>query len=491
MNLFDLQQSYDMIMVGGDMLTLISLTQLNMLFDNDLVAGTDSVDTATAGNLLWNEAKVTWHGVDSEAEMSAESASALGTLDAGNFRLDALAEEPLLSNQDVPMLLTVSGNLVIDYRLEQINVLTDADTVQHIVDSAADKGIDPVSVSTGDNILANVATLDIHGTDSAVMASDGVYSDVVIYQAGMYDTDAAPLGADPAGLASEAVAFLAERWIGAGARSLRDGEWEQVVHVANREPRRSRERTPSCPRARRTSSPERGSVPSAVAPPDPPLLGAHLRDQGIHGAAVEDAGIETGLHVLAEEQEQEQHVPQRNHHPPDPRPAGQPFHREREAGQSLEDEKDEWQVASPGLAQDQREQARGGEKEPHARENGHDRIGERLAATVEERRHGEKHRRRHVDGEQTHEKSDGEGQIGSLSEPQIGLLAVGTPALEGGNHLAAAFTPGDVDHVVPRGADRGVPGVNWTSALGESTPCARLAPRPLPQRCLAREPALV
>ena len=92
----------------------------------------------------------------------------------------------------------------------EINIVADADTVQLFIDEATQNGLHPIEVSTGGNFLANAAKLDIHGTDSAVMAQNGVYSDVVLYQAGMYDTDDAPLGPQGAGLASEAVAFLAD-----------------------------------------------------------------------------------------------------------------------------------------------------------------------------------------------------------------------------------------------------------------------------------------
>ncbi|MCB1336568.1 MAG: hypothetical protein KDK10_03615 [Maritimibacter sp.] len=207
-----LSGGYDMILVGGDMLNLVTISQLNLLHDNDLVVDADGAGgpLATAGNLLWNQAEVTWHGTDSEVAMSEAGTAALDSLGAGAFDPNALAEEALLEGREVPMLLTVSGNLVLDYRLEQINIVADADTVQLFIDEATQNGLHPIEVSTGGNFLANAAKLDIHGTDSAVMAQNGVYSDVVLYQAGMYDTDDAPLGPQGAGLASEAVAFLAD-----------------------------------------------------------------------------------------------------------------------------------------------------------------------------------------------------------------------------------------------------------------------------------------
>lgn len=213
--------SFDMILVGGDMQSLVSVSQVNVLLDDDLLVDDAGVggDIQTAGNLLWNEAQVTWHGIDTAAEaVSQGAAAALETMAGGQLDLEALKGESLLDGKEVPLLLSVGGNLVLDYQLEQINILADADTVQLFADAAAQNGFNPVAVETGDNLLANMASLDIHGTDSTIMATDGVFSDLVIYQAGMYDTEEAPLDPDPCGsdLASEAVVFLADGMIDDG-----------------------------------------------------------------------------------------------------------------------------------------------------------------------------------------------------------------------------------------------------------------------------------
>ena len=217
MQILGFQTGFDMILVGGDMLTCVSIAQTNVLFDNDCVVGAPGIGggVSTNDNLIWNQAEVGLYGIDSEAEMSDASATALDGLAAGRFDAGALSEEALLTGKEVPLLLTVGGNLVFEYHLEQFNLLTDADTLQMFIAAAAEQGIHPVDVSTGGNVLANLASLNLTGTDSTVMASGGVYSDVVIYQAGMYDTDETPLELGPFGpaLASEAVAFLAEGMI--------------------------------------------------------------------------------------------------------------------------------------------------------------------------------------------------------------------------------------------------------------------------------------
>ncbi len=228
MSEFSFQNAFDMILVAGDMLSLVSLSQLNLLFDNDLVVDGDGAGgtVETGGNLLWNEAQITWHGIDTTTDQMSEAAgAALKTMAGGQLDVDTLKSEPLLAGKEVPLLLTIGGNLVLDYRLEQINILADADTVQVFANAALADGFTRVDVSTGDNLLANVARLDIHGTDSTIMAAGGAFSDLVIHQAGMYDTDDTPLELASAGsaLASEAVVFLADGMIDDGAPGVPGG----------------------------------------------------------------------------------------------------------------------------------------------------------------------------------------------------------------------------------------------------------------------------
>ncbi|WP_157059013.1 hypothetical protein [Loktanella sp. 5RATIMAR09] len=66
------------------------------------------------------------------------------------------------------------------------------------------------TVTTGSNSTINIATINAYGTDSHVAVQGEVYSDALLYQAELIDTDADPLGVDMPALATEAVAFLAD-----------------------------------------------------------------------------------------------------------------------------------------------------------------------------------------------------------------------------------------------------------------------------------------
>jgi hypothetical protein len=216
------EAGFEMILVGGDMISLVSLQQLNLMNDDDLVvagAGTAG-DITTSGNLLWNEAQVDWTGLDSETAMSDGVADALASLTGGGaFDPFSLGGEDGLAGSEVGILLAVAGDFITEHHLVQINMLSDADTVQLHAAGLEHAGFARIDVATGDNVLANVAEVAVNGIDSAVMAGGGVYSDVVIYQAGMYGDAPDGFGCDgpPGGaLASEAVAFLVDGMIGPG-----------------------------------------------------------------------------------------------------------------------------------------------------------------------------------------------------------------------------------------------------------------------------------
>lgn len=214
---------FEAILVGGDMINLVSLMQLNILNDDDLVATAPGTagNISTSGNLLWNEAHVGWQGIDSAAEMTEGVMAALASLTGGGtFDPFSLDGETFLAGSEVGILLTIGGDFINEHHLVQINLLSDADTVQLHAAALAEAGWSPIDLETGGNVLANLAEVSVNGVDSVVMAGGGVYSDLVIYQAGMYDDGSLDLSADGEeagnGLASEAVAFLVDGMIEPG-----------------------------------------------------------------------------------------------------------------------------------------------------------------------------------------------------------------------------------------------------------------------------------
>lgn len=242
--LLELGSRFDVIMVGGNMIEIAQIQQINVLLDDDLVmgGGGGAWDPALTshGNLLWNEASLNRIGVDASAEMSARFQATLdqlaeisagraagdplsydGTPDAGAYgAVESLFADPLLAGLGALRVLWIEGDLIIRDTLTQINLLNDADLIS--VD-----GPDGLQIAAGDNILANVAGLTIAGVDSTIMASDGVYSDAVLWQSGLIAGDQMPgnLGGGMDGLASEAVVFLADSMLGE-APALSDDEFQ-------------------------------------------------------------------------------------------------------------------------------------------------------------------------------------------------------------------------------------------------------------------------
>ncbi|KEO60265.1 hypothetical protein [Thioclava indica] len=226
--LLEIGSRFDVIMVGGDMIQMAAINQINVLLDDDLYLGDGTGGGLYSGhdNLLWNEAGITHIGTDSVQEMSGAFQSALGALGetsgAGDgsgtpsgaefAAVSGLFADPLLAGLDTLRVLWIEGDLLIRDTLTQINLLTDSDVISVALpgDSAG------AELSAGDNILANVAGLSVAGVDSTIMAGEGSYSDAVLYQAGMFEGDQSPLdlagtfSAPQGDLASEAVVFLTD-----------------------------------------------------------------------------------------------------------------------------------------------------------------------------------------------------------------------------------------------------------------------------------------
>ncbi|MBC7145618.1 MAG: hypothetical protein H5U24_09460 [Thioclava marina] len=239
--LIEYGMKFDVILIGGDLIEIAQIEQINVLLDDDLILSDPSMGNTAGGgalvqshdNLLWNEASLTKIGIDAQMEMSARFQATLDKLaglaegESGatpsGAAFDAVKElfdDPLLAGLDALRVLWIEGDLIIRDTLTQINLIDDADLV-----SVGGGGPEGIGIETGDNILGNVAGLTVAGVDSTIMAGDGVYSDAVIWQAGMLDEGPPGLGIGNGlenglghdngngALASEAVVFLADGMI--------------------------------------------------------------------------------------------------------------------------------------------------------------------------------------------------------------------------------------------------------------------------------------
>lgn len=208
----ELGYHYDLIMVGGNLIDFNSIIQTNVLLDDDWISysGARPHGLSGDGNLLWNGASIFHLGVDAYDALSAPFSDGLDQLAAGGTTIGRdIAQDTLFDGTEALRVLYISGDMISARVIEQTNILGDADQVALAMESLAAQTDAPVTVMTGENALANLATINDMGVDSVILTADGHYSDALLYQAEFIDPDAGGAGGTAA-LANEAVAFLAD-----------------------------------------------------------------------------------------------------------------------------------------------------------------------------------------------------------------------------------------------------------------------------------------
>lgn len=219
-NLLEIGYGYDLIIIGGHMITINQITQMNVLIDNDLVtySGMQPTNFSAGDNLLFNGASISVVGIDSYQPMQANFAAAADSLAAGGLNIDeSVAHDSVFEGTDILRVLYISGDAVTINLVDQTNILGDSDQVHLALDNFQSATGAEITVTTGSNAAVNLAAIAQFGVDSKVAVGGEVYSDALLYQAGFLDTDANPLGVALPALATEAVAFLADDMIGAEA----------------------------------------------------------------------------------------------------------------------------------------------------------------------------------------------------------------------------------------------------------------------------------
>jgi hypothetical protein len=213
-DILELGQGYDLIVIGGDMINVSMIRQMNVMLDADWVATNGGSATVSAGgNLLWNGAQITGTGQDSMMAMDqahADLANAVMTGTTGAIPMSLT--DGAFEGSETLNVLYITGDYMTLNVIDQTNILGDADQVAALATEATYEGGAEVEVISGSNALVNMATIDTVGIDSEVHVAGEMYSDAVIYQANFIDENAAdPYAAQgPSALTSEAVLFLAD-----------------------------------------------------------------------------------------------------------------------------------------------------------------------------------------------------------------------------------------------------------------------------------------
>lgn len=211
---------YDLIIIGGNMITINQISQMNVLIDNDAVTYSGILPTSfsSGDNLLFNGATISVTGIDSYQAMPSNFEAAADGLAAGGISIGAsVARDPVFEGIDILRVLYISGDATTINMVDQTNVLGDSDQVHLAMDNFQSSTGADISVTTGSNATINLASISQFGVDSTVSVGGEVYSDALLYQAGFLDTDANPLGVALPALANEAVAFLVDDMVGPDA----------------------------------------------------------------------------------------------------------------------------------------------------------------------------------------------------------------------------------------------------------------------------------
>jgi hypothetical protein len=205
-SLLELSYIYDLIVVGGDIINVSIINQMNVLLDDDFVTypEDEAWDVTGSGNVLWNEASINSVGADSYHEMSDGFAALGDSLEAGSDAVPGsrLTHEAFEGQDDVLSVLYVAGDLISLQVVDQVNILSDVDQLD--VDAQGDAA----AAITGANALINIAAISEYGVDSQIEVGGGVYSDALMHQAGLIVDEDNPLLTQEGGLVTEAVAFL-------------------------------------------------------------------------------------------------------------------------------------------------------------------------------------------------------------------------------------------------------------------------------------------
>ncbi|WP_103334006.1 hypothetical protein [Pseudotabrizicola formosa] len=210
--LVELGFHYDLILVGGSMVSLNVIDQVNVLMDADVVGGAEAgkVSHASGDNLQYNQAELMQTGRDELTEMKASFRTALDDMAEGSKSLSSeVAQDALFAGKSALKVLYVKGDFLKANIIEQKNFLGDTDQIQLMLDDLLAFG-ETVELVTGSNAQLNAAKIVEIGLDSEIMVGGEAYSDALIYQAQLVESDAPPTGVNLSPLANEAVAFLAD-----------------------------------------------------------------------------------------------------------------------------------------------------------------------------------------------------------------------------------------------------------------------------------------
>jgi hypothetical protein len=207
----DLGSNFDFVITGGNVYDMNIISQLSVLYDDDMVNGQGYGQVSTSGNLIWNQATI--DNVGQTAGFQALPDYVYDVTNNINNLVDQIPEglsyDPNFAGYQGLNVLYITGNLFQVNYIMQENSLGDADQANTVAQGLSDQGAD-VLVTTGSNTLANIASIiDYNSIGETNYVGGGVYSDSVLIQSGLVQSSTPDHdGTDSAQLVSEVIAFL-------------------------------------------------------------------------------------------------------------------------------------------------------------------------------------------------------------------------------------------------------------------------------------------
>ncbi len=216
-SLLDLGHYYDLIIIGGDIYHANIINQLNLLLDDDHIwtLGEHPVQAGgtigTGENLLWNQAAINKFGTMNFEGLDGDYLQTLQNFLSGDETIeDGVLMDSAFAGLGALRVLYVTGDMLDLQYLKQTNILGDQDQVALAGELLQASGQADWTIETGENALANFATITDAGVDATIHVGGEQYSDALLYQAELISTEPLPGSGDPLALANEAVAFLAD-----------------------------------------------------------------------------------------------------------------------------------------------------------------------------------------------------------------------------------------------------------------------------------------
>jgi len=213
---FQMGLQYDLVIVGGSVYDINSITQISLLYDNDWVRAEDGADGNAAvqsgNNLIWNFAAIHNVGANDRFETMPDymHQAEKGILERDPSMPEGLSTDLNFQGYVGLNVLYITGNLFDMTIIKQVAVLGDSDDVTQAAAELLKNNQDAViTIDTGSNTVANIAQIvDYDSFGNTTYVAGQLYSDAILIQGGIIEHDATAPEAAGAKLANEVIAFL-------------------------------------------------------------------------------------------------------------------------------------------------------------------------------------------------------------------------------------------------------------------------------------------